>query len=177
MAGGSRQGDFLYGVRFLRQRDQYSCGPIAILNALKWAGLQLTYKDNFKQIKKLCKTTASWGTTPENITNVLSKYTEHLNFEIKALITLKDIERHLKKGGAVILEYWFKENLDIYDGHYVFIFQIFGKDFVVANGIDGKEAIHICSRKELKSMLRCKRYRNTGSPSAWLLIGDDNENM
>ena len=29
----------------LRQRNQYSCGPIALLNALKWRGENATWTD------------------------------------------------------------------------------------------------------------------------------------
>lgn len=160
-------GGLLYGVRFLRQKDQYSCGPVAVINALKWAGLPLTYKSDFKEIKTRCKTTADWGTTPHNISKVLSQYDE-LSFEIKQLITLKDIEEHLLSGGAVILEYWFKDET-LYDGHYVFIYEREGNDFVVVNHMSDGSAVQVCSRQNLKSMLRCKKYRYTGSPSAWLI--------
>lgn len=168
LAGGLTTGGILYGVRFLRQRDEYSCGPIAVLNALKWAGLSLTYKQNFKEIKELCKTTKSWGTTPSNITNVLSQYIEYICFEVKELITLKDIEKHIKHGGALILEYWFKDDLE-FDGHYVFILEKDEDSFIIANGMIGDLALSTCSREELKNMLRCKKYRCTGSPSAWLI--------
>lgn len=156
-------------MRFIRQRDQYSCGPIAIINALKWAGAYLTYKSDFKKIKNLCKTTISWGTTPENISKVLSVYSEHINFEVKALITLKIIDKHLKSGGSVILEYWFNED-GVYDGHYVFIFRKDGHDFIAVNNMNGAPAAQPCTRQMLKSMLRCKKYRHTGSPSAWLIM-------
>lgn len=159
-------------MRFIRQRDQYSCGPIAILNALKWTGISITYRSHFKKIKTLCKTTMNWGTTPENITKVLLDYSEHLNFEIKELVTLKSIDKHLKAGGALILEYWFNED-GIYDGHYVFIFQRDGHDFITVNNMNAAPAAQPCTRQMLKSMLRCKKYRHTGSPSAWLINKND----
>lgn len=42
-------------MRFIRQRNGYSCVPIAFLNILKWAGLPITYKD-YAYWKKKTKT-------------------------------------------------------------------------------------------------------------------------
>lgn len=156
-------------MRFIKQKDQYSCGPIAIMNALKWAGLHTTYKTHFYKIKSLCKTTILWGTTPDNMTTTLLKHSKYLSFTTKSLVTLKEIDKHLNAGGAVILEYWFKdEGMNLYDGHYVFIFRERGYDFIAVNAI-GISVAQPCPRDMLKSMLSCKKYRHTGSPSAWFI--------
>lgn len=158
--------------RYVRQKDQFSCGPIAIMNALKWAGIRTTYKTHFREIRTLCKTTASWGTTPENMTATIRKYCRCLNFTTKSLVTLREIDEHLASGGAVILEYWFRDEMD-YDGHYVFIFREHGHDFIAANAMLGSPAAQPCPRGMLKSMLSCKKYRHTGSPSAWFLTRNE----
>lgn len=159
-------------MRFVKQKDQYSCGPIAIMNALKWAGLPATYRTHFHKIRSLCKTTMSWGTTPDNMTMALLKHSKYLNFTTKSLVTLKEIEKHLDAGGAVILEYWFKDEKD-YDGHYVFIFREHGHDFMAVNAMLGSPAAQPCPRELLKSMLSCKKYRHTGSPSAWFITRNE----
>ena len=157
-------------MRYVRQRDQYSCGPIAIMNALKWAGLSATYRTHFHKIRSLCKTTMSWGTTPKNMTVTLEKYSKCLSFTTKSLVTLKEIDKHLAAGGAVILEYWFLDDeMGYYDGHYVFVFREREHNFIIVNAID-VPVTYPCSRDMLKSILSCKKYRHTGSPSAWFLI-------
>lgn len=156
-------------MRFVRQRDNFTCGPVSIFNALKWAGFSSTYKQHFFKIKFYCKTTYDWGTTPENITKTLSKYSKYLSFSRKELITLKEIDVHLNNGGAIILEYWFKEANKLYDGHYVFIFRENEHDFIAVNGMEGPLTVQPCPRNMLKGMLRCRKYRHTGSPSAWLI--------
>lgn len=157
-----------WGVRYVKQKDHYSCGPIAIMNALKWAGLYTTYKTHFHKIRSLCKTTISWGTTPDNMSAALLKHRKYLSFVTKSLVTLREIEKHLDSGGAVILEYWFWDEMD-YDGHYVFIFREYGYDFIAVNDMSGAPTAKPCPRDMLKSMLSCKKYRHTGSPSAWFI--------
>ena len=159
-------------MRYVKQKDQYSCGPIAIMNALKWAGLQTTYKTHFHRIRTLFKTTMSWGTTIDNMTATLLKHGRYLSFTTKSLVTLKEIDRHLAQGGAVILKYWFKESAG-YDGHYVFLFREEGHDFIAVNAMLGTPAAQPCPRDMLKSMLSCKKYRHTGSPSAWFITRNE----
>lgn len=155
-------------IRFAKQRNTYSCGPVAIINALKWAGRNITYIKHFKKIKKLCYTTSEYGTTPDGITNALEHYKKYISFERKELITLREIDQHLSEGGALILEYWFKECGNNYDGHYSFIFRMNEKDFIAVNNMN-EITVKKCNRVSLRNILSCKKYRHTGSPSAWLI--------
>lgn len=41
-------------VRYVKQHDHYSCGPVAILNAALWAGKKVTKS---KDLKRLCRLT------------------------------------------------------------------------------------------------------------------------
>lgn len=49
-------------IRYVRQRNQYSCGPVAVLNAMKWAGMPVTAKDHLKWVSEECKAdrTGTW---------------------------------------------------------------------------------------------------------------------
>ncbi len=154
-------------MRFVKQRDNYSCGPIGVINALKWAGFPLSYQKHFRKIKKKCKTTRSWGTLVDRISVALDWYVGQIEYEREQLVTYRRLLRHLKQGGSAILEYWFKEDNGTWDGHYVFIFMEDG-EFVVTNPLEGgtKEVV---SADYIKAALRCRKYRVTGSPSAWLI--------
>ncbi len=37
-------------IRYAKQKNSSDCGPIAILNALKWAGVRCTYQSDLKKI-------------------------------------------------------------------------------------------------------------------------------
>ena len=41
-------------MRYIKQKDKSSCGPIAIMNVMKWAGKKFAAKDIEQQIKKDC---------------------------------------------------------------------------------------------------------------------------
>jgi hypothetical protein len=41
--------------RYARQRDSYSCAAIALLNSLKWAGYDVSYRRDFGRVCKVCK--------------------------------------------------------------------------------------------------------------------------
>ena len=42
-------------MRYCKQRNDFECAPIAILNALKWSGVRVTLND-VAEIRKVCKT-------------------------------------------------------------------------------------------------------------------------
>ena len=154
-------------MRFLRQRDQYSCGPVSVINALKWAGLPLSYRKHYKKIKKKCKTDKGWGTYTHNITKTLGGFKE-IWFETVPLITYRQLKDHLMNGGAAILEYWYREDDGSYDGHYAFVYMTHDLEFVVVNDM-WTETVKRVEPNYIKEKLRCRKYRSTGSPSAWLI--------
>ncbi len=59
-------------TRFCKQRDHYSCGPIALLNIDKFFGRRVTYKDLPRYRKRVqCKKT-QWTTT-QAISKILGR--------------------------------------------------------------------------------------------------------
>lgn len=57
-------------MKFCKQKNKYSCGPIAIINIAKHLGLNLTYKKHYYLIKTLCKCDKT-GTSIEDFENTL----------------------------------------------------------------------------------------------------------
>jgi len=89
-------------IRYIRQRDQFSCGPVAIINTLKFLGCNITYKD-LPLVQNLCKCKSPDGTNPENLEKALSML--GICFERKIKPSLKDIDGHIKSRGAILLNY------------------------------------------------------------------------
>lgn len=114
------------GIRYTKQYDEYSCGPTALINALKWAGHSVSYKRDIKTYRTRVQCSQNGtgvmflGMALNFISHkiqVIDKYTNHYLF-IKKLPKWKRIKEHLTQGGGLILRYdW--PNGD--DAHYILV--------------------------------------------------------
>jgi hypothetical protein len=95
-------------TRYIGQRDHFRCGPIAVLNALKWAGVPVTEKKDLKRISKLCKCVAGRG-TPKRATTIALRKSKGIILSKKVKKpTLKVLDEWIDNGGAVLLRYTWK---------------------------------------------------------------------
>lgn len=85
--------------RYARQLDGYSCGPVAIINAMKALGYKYTLKD-VKRIGRLCETCKVKGTGTLPIFHFLRN--QGLSVRLRYGIKSKDIKKELGKGNIVI---------------------------------------------------------------------------
>lgn len=103
-------------MRYLNQTNRHSCGPVAVINALKWAGIKATWEKDGKRITKLCNTTKD-GTLGGDVTVAVRKASKgkikvtrrFIRLDLRTFrhsprSDLQKIDRHLKKGGAVLLD-------------------------------------------------------------------------
>lgn len=111
-------------MRYMKQRDNYSCGPVAIMNVLKWAGLKFSYGEKIDYISKLCKCKAPGGSYHNHFDKALRNVTDGL-LKIQKIKRpkLAQIEEHLKTGGVVIINYAWKK-IDKKGRHYALIADI-----------------------------------------------------
>jgi hypothetical protein len=79
-------------TRYLRQRDQYSCSAIALLNLDKWRGIRVTQK-NLAQYKKLCHADVLTGVERRQFESIVGRKGRKLSYT--------NLKKH---HGAVILE-------------------------------------------------------------------------
>lgn len=144
-------------MRYLKQRNKYACGPVAIMNALKWANINVSYKKHFNKIKKLTDCIND-GSYYDGIVKAIKNYSKVFNFVENHFIEICDIDGYIKNGASIILEYYYKdsESSDGYSGHYVFIPGKWGKYYLLVNNYQEGEALQICSRRELKNMIKSK---------------------
>lgn len=96
-------------IRWLGQRDNFRCGPIAFVNILKWAGIKtwesqpITEKTMKTIISKELKCTKK-GTTG----NILDEEIMRINkLRLKNVWEggLTTCKKHLKKGGIILLNH------------------------------------------------------------------------
>ncbi|MCI0527014.1 MAG: hypothetical protein L0Y56_06105 [Nitrospira sp.] len=91
--------------RYTKQRDRYSCGPIAIINALRWAGEPASY-ERLSRLQALCDTKPGEGTMHSPFDRALRMMSGSV-FSVQRVYRpkLRAMERHLRKGGAIVINW------------------------------------------------------------------------
>ena len=116
-------------IRWVGQNDNFRCGPVAIVNILKWAGVKEWYKQavNSKMVSNLASSllkTNSEGTLEKDMKRVLKKNINRIKVKRKSP-SLSVIKKHLKNDGIILLDhdaYLLRENK--YIPHYALIVQV-----------------------------------------------------
>lgn len=147
-------------IRYVRQKDDYSCGPVALINAIKWLGYNYPYKDNIFFIKKLCdcKKEEDWsGTHYYDLSKALKKLKIKNKFNENPKIS--EIIEHIENEGSLILRELYKENKE-WCGHYFFIYGYDSqeKEFLTVNSRKD-ETMSKISLHDLKKSLSIKANR------------------
>jgi|15BtaG_2_1085339.scaffolds.fasta_scaffold46470_2 hypothetical protein len=142
-------------MRYVKQRNNTSCGPIAVLNALKWAGFKFTMKNSYKRLAKKCKYNVSEGAWPIDVLNAISSY-KRLTVTPDAPTKIQDLDDRIRAGSSCILTYyWYDEGAQEVLSHYTFISEMQGTSFVCHNIDDVSTAI--VPRKDMITLLRSAR--------------------
>jgi len=146
-------------VRYIRQKDYTSCGPVALINILKWMGCDVTYDSYIGMARALCKHEpgADGGTEGKGMESALKKL--GIKFTKRKNPSLKQLDAHLDKGGSIVLDYCVPHTtkispipLDKGDYHYILCVGRTGKTYTVVN--DGtKRTVGYRSRHMMQVML------------------------
>lgn len=123
-------------VRWIAQKNNFSCGPVAILNILKWAGFPVSYNKDYKFWKTKCKCT-EYGTHQPlfqkcliNLKNILSTP--------KNLPTISSIEDAIKNNQLVVMKSTFMIDSKRDLGHFFVISEMTEHSFFCVNDVEGK---------------------------------------
>lgn len=136
-------------TRYCRQRDKFRCGPIALLNTMKWVGLpNVTYQDVFR-ISKMCGCTPPWGTEPSKLTTAARQLFGTECVIRSGRVTYRQLKEHLSGGGVAILCYFDKQ---IKHGHSIFIYRVSDYFFWTVNLYVEKTTL--CGNKSMREMMR-----------------------
>lgn len=93
-------------IRYTRQYNQVECGPVAVLNALKWVGGAWTYKKHIAFIKAYCEYDTISGTHMRDVRRALKHFVgKAVRSRVEPILHLDQIKNHIAKGGAIILLY------------------------------------------------------------------------
>lgn len=119
-------------MKYIRQPDKYSCGPTAIVNAMKWAGIDANSRELIPFLQFGCRTidlenpedAESNGTTDQDFDRVL-RYVAKGHFKIRRRKNprINEIIKHLKAGKAVVLSYFWGPGSLKY-GHFCFLLSV-----------------------------------------------------
>ena len=123
-------------VKYIKQPNLSSCGPVSVLNLGKHLGRPFTLKD-LPYLKKICKTNKD-GTDPEMVSKALK--INKFNFLYKNKISLNQLHKALKVA-PVIIGYCkvVKEGEKLQmEGHYMLIIKSSKTSFTVVNYVSDK---------------------------------------
>jgi hypothetical protein len=118
--------------RYVKQTDEFRCGPVAVINAVKWAGGNLTKKD-LPRLTKMCECTFSNGTKVRNLQKALKRYEKFFRITMLFDPPKARLDKHLLQGHAAIMDYtdfWDKE---AFLGHYILIVEKKDNYYTICN--------------------------------------------
>lgn len=163
--------------RYSKQYNNFSCGPVAILNALKWAKRGYSVKKDLKRISKRCNLKND-GSFVRDFHNALKKESKGIFlYKRYTKFTANKMIEHLLDGGAILLNYRFvykDEGQEI--RHYTFIPGIKRNRFIAINNtIVGKKikTFGTISYEKMKKMIKSYRRYKLPFPTAWFLTKEN----
>jgi len=156
-------------VRYVKQpRDTYICGPVAVINALKWAGSNTTLKD-LKKVKNVCE--YNLGVKSGDVSRALRKLGRpYLKFICRRYATIDKIDEHLDKGGFIILLTSVRKPDGKRRGHYWAI-SYKHDDLYKAHNVEDRDGslVHsYISRNRVLELMQ-NSIRKHGDPRVWLV--------
>ena len=159
--------------RYVKQRDKYRCGPVAIMNVLKWSGEGEPHDYLRDWATHVCDCTPPDGTPHKAFEAGLrqaSKVYGH-PFVVRKVMspTLAEISSHLRGGGALVLNYhWERKGSSA--RHFSVLTEISdsGRSFRVINGRRRGRAAKWIKREDFKN--HEQRFQRTDkSHKAWFV--------
>ena len=107
--------------RYIKQFDNDSCGPIAVINISKWLCLNYTIKNDYKRIYKETKCKKNRygvGTLLMHLDHFIRKeFCNNLKIRKVKRPNVIETRNHLLNGGSVLMAFSYKENNKI-ESHY-----------------------------------------------------------
>lgn len=144
-------------MRYVKQRDEYSCGPLSILNLCKWAGIHYSYDSEFyRWIKKGCGCCPGYGSEDHKIEAVLRKLANRYGWAVRKRkdVSIGTIKEELGKGNAVLCCF----NYDEWDDHIALLTHYDKRGVWAVNWWLHKDAVRRVGWKYLEYVRRRKNF-------------------
>ena len=143
-------------IRYVKQNDQFTCGPLGIANALKFAGVEFSYKSIRKSLMvRMRCTKISRGTYDglfdKAVRDILRPYMFCRKFKRPSI---KLITEHIQSGGAVLSTFKWDWNIGTNHRHVGLIVSELdeGQWFGCVNLL-GNEGWELESRRRIKKAI------------------------
>jgi len=157
--------------KYVRQRDHTSCGPVAIINILKWLGFNVTYGEYIDVLRAMCRCEPGprGGTESADMARALRRL--KIKYKKYKMPSIKQVDQHLDNGGIILLDYQIpystkagKLIFDKGEWHFALCIGRTSKTYVVVN--DGtKHTVGRRSRKTMKAL-----FKNADDPNyGWFI--------
>lgn len=150
-------------VRYLKQQDEFRCGPVLLLNLMKWLGMKSWKGHRINKeladtiLTKLCKCYV-YGTDDTTMHSLLSRLPIKAIFRRK--FDLQVLDDHLESSArrSVILGYLFTAKDSSEKGHYALIVEKLKNSYVIINYEDSFtheniKTVDIISKKRIQKVL------------------------
>jgi len=158
--------------RYTKQRAPNNCGPAAILNALKWAGADVSHADYMGYLTELASCgplpRGTWHATFDRALRVAGEglySVRRIHFP-----TLGEIEAHLQGEGALVLNYREEDRWTI-SRHFTLMVGVSPshRSFYIVNRHHGGKALRKINRGQFKKW-DLRFQRTDRHYKAWFLI-------
>ena len=148
-------------VRYTKQYCRRDCGPVAVLNVLKWCGEKVSYKKHIKNIKSISDYDPRCGVDPPYISFAIKQ----VGLSYMRIISPKiaDIDRHLENNEALIIRFMY----DAHRGHYIFCYSKSTKYYRVANYFNNSGELQTSIHR--KTMVKLLKNYNPHKALVWLI--------
>lgn len=156
-------------VRYARQPYKYSCGPTAIINAVKWAGYSYSLRDNHTFVARACNSSYEFGTEELELERVLRRLTRgFMRIRKRCRPTADELMSHvIKQDCAAIILYYRSDDPDG-DAHYTLMTDVGAGHVTLVNDVINKTLTR-CPKWHLDEKLLKSREDKECFPQAWLL--------
>jgi hypothetical protein len=117
-------------TRWTSQRNEFGCGPVAIINLLKWLGDPATYERDYPTWRRKCCCT-EYGTPLKNFVRALYSI-KNIKITPRNVPNIGVISEALESGRAVVMKSAYYEGDDLM-GHYFLVTNQTEKSFYCVN--------------------------------------------
>jgi hypothetical protein len=153
--------------RWIRQKDEYSCGPIAVANVLKWAGVPTSWKRSKRSLQKLCRTNKDLGTNENDMEAALRKLgAGHITVQRRVRWKMAELIGHVESRGCVVVDFTvpFRYNMarpwNQRECHYAVCVDIMGEEgeewFKFIN-LDREDTVTWINRRQFRWLFMSRR--------------------
>jgi hypothetical protein len=122
-------------IRWIAQKNLFSCGPVAILNTLKWLEFPISYHQNYEFWKRKCRCNKE-GTHQHYFQKCLDNI-KNANIIAKSLPTIENIEQALISDQLVIMKSSYILEKRKIEGHFFIISEMNHEEIFCVN-VEGK---------------------------------------